>query len=115
MSIYAYVSGNPVSRVDPLGLVDCDALKKLVAYENKNGKQATVMRYNPLNNNLLIPLNDPSKSIYGDVDMDWMFRVSGFGLAGNGEVGRFGAWLDYRVGKFYWNTFRAMGDSYSGS
>lgn len=33
------------------------------------------MRYNPLNNNLLIPLNDPAKSIYGDVDMDWMFRV----------------------------------------
>ncbi|MGY3265207.1 RHS repeat-associated core domain-containing protein [Lysobacter sp. HA35] len=109
---YVYVNGNPVSGFDLTGLVDCDALKDLVQYEMDHGKQATVRHYNPLNSDLLIPLNDPAESIYGDVDMDWMFRVSDFGFAANGEVGRFGAWLDYRVGKFYWNTFRAMGDTY---
>lgn len=73
-------------------------LLDLVKYEEKSGKFKTCMRYNPANCDLLVPLNHNIPSIYGEVDVDWMFRVA---WAGKSD---FGSWLLYRTAKFYWNV-----------
>jgi hypothetical protein len=81
-----------------------------VNYEKEHGKMETVAgAYNPLNNDRLIPLNEPCDSIFGPIDVDWMLRSSGFGMSGVPGVGGFSAWLDYRVEKFYWNIIRSFG------
>ncbi len=73
-------------------------LRALVNYEAANGKFKTCMRYNPAAGDYLIPLNHDIPSIYGDVDVDWMFRVAWAGKS------QFGSWLLYRTAKFYWNV-----------
>ncbi len=73
-------------------------MRALVAYEEAAGKFQTCMKYNPANGSLLVPLNHDIPSIYGYVDVDWMFRVA---WAGKSQVG---SWLLYRTAKFYWNV-----------
>ncbi len=63
---------------DPTGLYFvCGPLKQLIDFEKKYGKLVTRLKYNPLNNYHLPDLNNPYPSIFGDVDIDWMFRSEG--------------------------------------
>ena len=108
MNAYRFAP-NAQAWVDPLGLCNCGALERFVNYVRTHGKIGAVTgQYHPLNNKNLIPLNDPCESIYGEIDIDWMLRVSYSSLS----KGDFGAWLDYRVAKFYWNVIRSFSDEY---
>ncbi|ULJ62249.1 RHS domain-containing protein [Wielerella bovis] len=107
-NLYKYTT-QPMRYIDPLGLCNCEALKRFVNYVNTKGKYiAVAYEYSPISNSNLIPLNDPCDSIYGKVDIDWMLRLSYSSISG----GDFGAWLDYRVAKFYWNVGRSVSDEY---
>lgn len=72
-------------------------LRELVEYERTRGKWATLLHYNPARGSLLIPLNHDIPTIYGLVDVDWMFRVAWAAYC------EFAGWLFYRTAKFYWN------------
>ena len=104
---FGYVDANPLFYSDSKGLCNCKALKDIVDYDDENGDKKTILKYNPLNNELVMPLNDPCMSIYGPVDIDWMLRV-GPDL----YLGDYLAWLSYRTMKFYWNVGRSMSDAY---
>jgi DNA-directed RNA polymerase subunit M/transcription elongation factor TFIIS len=54
----------------------CSPLKELVSYEQQNGTLNTIIKYNPANDDLLIPLNHDIPSVYGLVDVDWMLRLT---------------------------------------
>jgi RHS repeat-associated protein len=106
-NLYVYVSQDPVNFLDPTGL-NCEALRELVEYERRHGKWGTLMEYNLLNNDKLVPLNHNYESIYGPVDVDWMFRVSMMGLSGVPYFGGLWAEETYLAGKLFWNTARAL-------
>ncbi|MBI2899481.1 MAG: hypothetical protein HYY17_04810 [Planctomycetes bacterium] len=80
----------------------CQPMRDLVMYEAANGKTMTLMRYNPLNNDLLVPLNHDIPSIHGVVDVDWMFRVALHTRVG-GELLGGAAYVGYKTA---WNTAR---------
>jgi RHS repeat-associated protein len=103
ISTYGYVGGNPMTRVDPLGLCNCAALRKFVSHMRGHPDAILVGKYNPTSENLL-PLNDPCESIYGPVDIDWMLRLSYANIMGD-----FASWLSYRTAKFWWNVMRSIG------
>jgi hypothetical protein len=73
------------------------ALRELVDYEAGHGKMLTLLKYHPAAHSLLVPLNYDIPSIFGPVDVDWMFRVA---WASGSE---FAGWMMYRTAKFYWN------------
>ena len=95
----------------------CSAFMNLVRYEDDNGKWGVITHYHSLSNENLIPLNHNIPSIYGDVDVDWMFRLAfiqypfivtsilspsmseGFGSIAS-RIGQIGL-------KGFWNTIRA--------
>jgi hypothetical protein len=54
----------------------CDALMTLVEYEEQHGKLNTLVEYHSFDHDDLIPLNYNIPSIYGEVDVDWMFRLA---------------------------------------
>jgi len=107
---YAYSRMQPLRRFDHMGLesqCNCVELKKLINYEADNGPMGTIFGDYWPGSELLPLLNDPCKSIFGEVDIDWMLRLSWSNIGG-----RFGTWLDYRVFKFYWNVLRSSSDVY---
>lgn len=95
----------------------CSAFMDLVRYEDAHGKWGVITHYHSLSNDRLIPLNFNIPSIFGEVDIDWMFRLAfiqypfiissilspsmseGFGglLSRAGQIGL----------KGFWNTVRA--------
>ncbi len=77
-------------------------LLDLVGFEKSNGKAHTLVRHDPLNFELLAPLNHDILSVHGVVDVDWMFRVAMF----SGSVVT--AYLSYVSGKLLWNTTRGL-------
>ena len=68
-------------------------------------------RYNPLNSSRLTPLNAVYNSTYGPVDIDYMLRSTGFGLAGiQGRIGQEIAFLEYwAIGSFWIGTRPILG------
>ena len=72
-------------------------LLELVEYEKAHGKTATLLKYDPFDSGLLVPLNYDIPTIFGVVDVDWMFRVA------FASRNLFTGWLLYRTAKFYWN------------
>jgi hypothetical protein len=54
----------------------CDALMRLIEYEDRHGKLNTLVEYHSLDNDDLVPLNYNIPSIYGEVDVDWMLRMA---------------------------------------
>lgn len=100
----------------------CDAFVRLVEYEDQHGTLATVLRYNPLNNDLLVPLNYDIPSIYGDVDVDWMLRLtytqiptfgsSIFSPAIAQMMGLALSHIHYLGAKAFWNIVRSISDRY---
>jgi hypothetical protein len=95
----------------------CAAFMDLGRYEDAHGKWGVITHYHSLSNDRLIPLNFNIPSIFGDVDVDWMFRLAfiqypfiissifspsmseGFGglFSRAGQIGL----------KGFWNTIRA--------
>ena len=109
-NLYGYVLQDPVNLLDPSGLAACADLIDLVKYEDENGKFMTVMwGYAPWKNDKLIPLNEPAKTIYGDVDLDWAFRVGS-----NTYFSKWNGVGTYFVLKTFWNTIRAPLDGPGG-
>lgn len=100
---------------DPL--LWCTPFMNLVEYEDRHGKLETLWEYNSLNHDLLIPLNRDIPSIYGDVDVDWMFRLaiieemfiipSIFSPSMAEGFGMIASRLGYIGLKGFWNTVRA--------
>src|SRR5262249_27860507 len=89
-STYAYARGNLLTYVDALGMatagvplnsLNCDALKKIIDYENEYGKLATVLNYNPVNfSEDAVALDASFDSLGGPVSIDWMMKSALFGL-----------------------------------
>ena len=116
-STFAYVGGNPLTRFDRMGLRSeyqedpttpeaCEALLKLVAYDNEVGALNLIWsdQYQALprgdNGKVLPTLNSPYDSVLGPVDADWMLRVSAYGAGGNLSTGQ----AIFGLGKPLWNV-----------
>jgi len=54
----------------------CDAFMELVRYEDDHGKWGVLTHYNSFAIDRLVHLNYNIPSIYGDVDVDWMFKLA---------------------------------------
>ena len=95
----------------------CSPFMDLVRYEDDNGKLGVLMKYNPFAFSLLPPLNKNIRSIYGEVDVDWMLRlaisqyltvvVSIFSPSSAVLIGMASANEIYFIWKPFWNTLRA--------
>jgi RHS repeat-associated protein len=113
---YAYVEGMAMTGTDPSGLSPewCQSLRKLVEYDDKFGYFHTTRKYHPLNNKFLTTLNYDIPSIYGDVDVDWMLRLSYTQQISieRSELDDGFTYLNYVALKFAWNTGRAISSSY---
>ncbi|MBI2899480.1 MAG: hypothetical protein HYY17_04805 [Planctomycetes bacterium] len=88
----------------------CQPMRDFVLYEAANGKTLTLLKYNPLNHDLLIPLNHDIPSLYGVVDVDWMLRIAP--ACGSGNI--VGGTVTYFGAKTFWNTVRGIGGLVTG-
>lgn len=86
----------------------CEPLRKLVDYEHKNGRMMTLATYHPMAFDLLMPLNCDIPSIYGSVDVDWMFRVAPV----SAHPGM--AYSAYGAAKTFWNTAKGVAGLFTG-
>jgi len=112
-SVYTYVGGDPVSHTDrfglatdgkPLNSLNCDALKKIVEYENTNGKTNTIMAYNTLNfSDDMINLDAAYPSSGGPVSIDWMMKSAAFGAGSLPGI----SYISYGIQKSWWNIANA--------